>query len=380
MRRQSCIADHEVAVRRHRCFRHHPAGCGALCCALSLPQTPLAGAVYRCTGANGQLAFTNKPGTYAATARRCRTTPIRRAPKSRQPAHGKACANTVPKRPRRQAACRTSPPRPRPGITRLTRRSAGEASVDKPVEVRRGAVYKIVARERRHRIHQHPAQSRWRISCCSPTSAPASPAMCIRPSTGAPRALNLTRLSRGSCRGGDRIRRRSGAAARRDPCRVGVQSECDLRQGRRGPDAADAGHGVGSGREQSVRRQPEHSRRRAIPGRAAQAVQRRRAPGDGGLQRRCRKMCRSTMACRRSTKPASTSIASPPCASAITPPSSARAVSAAPSGALMLLAAVCSCEVTSSVERRLPSRNPDSCTLLPGARLRLAIVQFELVR
>ncbi len=36
----------------------------ALSCALFLPQTAKAGAVYRCSGSNGQIAFTNNPGTY----------------------------------------------------------------------------------------------------------------------------------------------------------------------------------------------------------------------------------------------------------------------------------------------------------------------------
>src|SRR6185369_5521063 len=38
--------------------------CGACICALVAPQRALAGAVYRCVGANGQMAFTNKPRSY----------------------------------------------------------------------------------------------------------------------------------------------------------------------------------------------------------------------------------------------------------------------------------------------------------------------------
>src|SRR5678815_5891729 len=38
--------------------------CGACICAPVVPRHALAGAVYRCTGANGQTAFTNKPGSY----------------------------------------------------------------------------------------------------------------------------------------------------------------------------------------------------------------------------------------------------------------------------------------------------------------------------
>src|SRR4249920_1658542 len=39
--------------------------CGALACAFIVPTSAAAGTVYRCTGANGQLAFTNKPGGYS---------------------------------------------------------------------------------------------------------------------------------------------------------------------------------------------------------------------------------------------------------------------------------------------------------------------------
>ena len=45
-------------------FFGNAALCGALVFASIAPTSAAAGTVYRCTGANGQLAFTNKPGGY----------------------------------------------------------------------------------------------------------------------------------------------------------------------------------------------------------------------------------------------------------------------------------------------------------------------------
>ncbi|HEX3122913.1 MAG TPA: lytic transglycosylase domain-containing protein, partial [Rhodanobacteraceae bacterium] len=110
--------------------------CGAIVCALAVPQRALAGAVYRCSGANGQLTFTNKPGSYnnckkmtdyvdppAPKAAKAAKAPVTHSEYVAQPAGEESAAEVLP------ATGAVSP-------------SGDVAKV--PAEVRRGAVYKIV--------------------------------------------------------------------------------------------------------------------------------------------------------------------------------------------------------------------------------------------
>jgi hypothetical protein len=114
--------------------------CGACICALVVPTRALAGAVYRCTGANGQLAFTNKPGSYnnckkmtdyadppAPKAAKAANTSVKHSEYVSQPAGQEAVAETVPAVATAATGATTS----------------GEAA-KVPTEVRRGAVYKLV--------------------------------------------------------------------------------------------------------------------------------------------------------------------------------------------------------------------------------------------
>ena len=111
--------------------------CGACICALAVPQRAIAGAVYRCTGANGQLAFTNKPGSYNnckkmtdyadAPAPKAAKASTKHSEYVSTPAGQEAAAETMPAVATASTGATTS----------------GEAA-KVPAEVRRGAVYKIV--------------------------------------------------------------------------------------------------------------------------------------------------------------------------------------------------------------------------------------------
>ena len=109
--------------------------CGALLCALLAPLHAFAGAVYKCDGANGQIAFTNKPNTFS----HCKKVADYVDP----PAAAKAVAIKGPHSDYRSepavanATAETADPAPAP--------TADTAAVpaDKKVEVRRGAVYKV---------------------------------------------------------------------------------------------------------------------------------------------------------------------------------------------------------------------------------------------
>jgi soluble lytic murein transglycosylase-like protein len=109
--------------------------CGACICELAVPQRALAGAVYRCTGANGQLAFTNKPGSYNnckkmtdyadPPAPKAAKASVKHSEYVSQPAGEEPAAETMP------------------AVATGAMTTSGEAA-KVPAEVRRGAVYKIV--------------------------------------------------------------------------------------------------------------------------------------------------------------------------------------------------------------------------------------------
>src|SRR5262249_44366565 len=107
--------------------------CGLLACALLAPRLAAAGAVYRCSGANGQLAFTNKPSGYSgcskvsdyADAPAPKTAPSKAAPAGKhvdyvpEPAGASSSAGMIAATP-----------------------AAAEGD-DKSIEIHRGAVYKL---------------------------------------------------------------------------------------------------------------------------------------------------------------------------------------------------------------------------------------------
>jgi soluble lytic murein transglycosylase-like protein len=109
--------------------------CGACICALVVPQRALAGAVYRCMGANGQVAFTNKPGSYNGCkkmtdyadppASKAAKASVKHSEYVSQPAGEEPAAETMP------------------AVATGAMTTSGEAA-KVPAEVRRGAVYKIV--------------------------------------------------------------------------------------------------------------------------------------------------------------------------------------------------------------------------------------------
>jgi hypothetical protein len=75
------------------------------------------------------------------------------------------------------------------------------------------------------------------------------------------------------------------AGPRSDTCQIGVSPLRHFRSRRPGTDAVDARHRRALRRGRSVRRTTEHSWRRALPGLAAQALQRQPGAGVGRLQR-----------------------------------------------------------------------------------------------
>jgi soluble lytic murein transglycosylase-like protein len=107
--------------------------CGALVCAFLVPSSAAAGVVYRCTGANGQLAFTNKPGGYS----NCKKV----ADYADAPAKAAAAAATTKHAEyRSQPASETAAAQNAPAETAD---AVVPAAPGKDVEVRRGSVYKV---------------------------------------------------------------------------------------------------------------------------------------------------------------------------------------------------------------------------------------------
>ncbi|HSE13773.1 MAG TPA: lytic transglycosylase domain-containing protein [Rudaea sp.] len=116
--------------------------CGACICALGAAQRAVAGAVYRCTGANGQLAFTNKPGSFNGCRKMAdyADTPV---PKKASSSTRQATYRSEPASDATGAAQAPSAPAAAIG-TAATEAGAAGSEGDKGAEVRRGAVYKIV--------------------------------------------------------------------------------------------------------------------------------------------------------------------------------------------------------------------------------------------
>jgi soluble lytic murein transglycosylase-like protein len=109
--------------------------CGALACAFVVPTSATAGTVYRCTGTNGQLAFTNKPGGYTG----CKKV----ADYSDAPAKtAAATATTKHAEYRSEPASETATVQGAPAEAGDAVAPAPAAS-GKDVEVHRGAVYKV---------------------------------------------------------------------------------------------------------------------------------------------------------------------------------------------------------------------------------------------
>jgi soluble lytic murein transglycosylase-like protein len=104
--------------------------CGALACAFVVPTSAAAGTVYRCTGANGQLAFTNKPGGYSG----CKKV----ADYSDAPAKTSAATAAT-----KHAEYHSEPAAESAPTQSASAETADAAAPGKDVEVRRGAVYKI---------------------------------------------------------------------------------------------------------------------------------------------------------------------------------------------------------------------------------------------
>lgn len=110
--------------------------CGVLLCALGAPLRASAGAVFKCDGPNGQIAFTNRPNTFS----HCKKVADYVDPPA---APAKAAAAQAP-----HADYRSEPGAAKAGADGADRASApaaGDAAApaDKNVEVRRGAVYKV---------------------------------------------------------------------------------------------------------------------------------------------------------------------------------------------------------------------------------------------
>lgn len=110
--------------------------CGACICALVIPQRAVAGAVYRCTGANGQLAFTNKPGSYNGCKKMAdyADPPAPKAAKS-SVKHSEYVSQPAGAEPAAEM---------QPAVSTTTAATDGEAGKSATAEVRRGAVYKVV--------------------------------------------------------------------------------------------------------------------------------------------------------------------------------------------------------------------------------------------
>jgi len=111
--------------------------CGAIVCALAVPQGALAGAVYRCSGANGQLAFTNKPGSYN-NCKKMTDYVDPPAPKATKAAKAPVTHSEYVSQPAGEEPAEGLPAT----ATGALSTSGDVAKV--PAEVRRGAVYKIV--------------------------------------------------------------------------------------------------------------------------------------------------------------------------------------------------------------------------------------------
>ena len=100
--------------------------CGVLGCVLVLPLSAAAGAVYKCDGPNGQIAFTNKPGTFSHCTK---VSDYVEAPPA------KAAEAKIPHSDYRSAAPASSAP--------AASATTAPATASPAVEIRKGAVYKV---------------------------------------------------------------------------------------------------------------------------------------------------------------------------------------------------------------------------------------------
>jgi len=108
---------------------------GVWLCLSSVPLSSFAGAVFRCDGPNGQIAFTNKIGTF----KNCKKVSDYADPPPAKIEPAKASAQaTTPHSEYRSAAADAPAPEAPAGAT-----PAPAASSEKPFEVRKGAVYKV---------------------------------------------------------------------------------------------------------------------------------------------------------------------------------------------------------------------------------------------
>ena len=107
------------------------AGCGLLLCALT-PLRGWAGAVYKCAGPNGQIAFTNKPSTFSNCKAVATYADAPRAPASMAP----------------HSEYRSEPGASTPAATSANPVASASASAtpsaDTQAQVHSGAVYKVV--------------------------------------------------------------------------------------------------------------------------------------------------------------------------------------------------------------------------------------------
>src|ERR1700741_5251630 len=102
--------------------------CGLLACVLLLPGEATAGAVYRCNGANGQIAFTNKPTGYSGCTK---VSNYADAPPA------KAATST------RHTEYVTEPGEAAEKADAVAAVPAVEKDNEKNIEIHRGAVYKV---------------------------------------------------------------------------------------------------------------------------------------------------------------------------------------------------------------------------------------------
>ena len=112
--------------------------CGVAVCALGVPQRAFAGAVYRCTGANGQLAFTNKPGSFSG-CKKVSDYADKPAPKAAAISTKHATYHSEP-----ASDATGAQTLPTPTAEPVSETAATGAEAGNTTEVHRGAVYKIV--------------------------------------------------------------------------------------------------------------------------------------------------------------------------------------------------------------------------------------------
>ena len=199
--------------------------CGALACAFVVPTTAAAGTVYRCTGANGQLAFTNKPGGLQRAAPRSPAMPMRPRPNPRPRQATTKHAEYRSEPVLRDQLLRRTPPLRRGMPPRRHRRPEARTSKSVVAPSTRLPRANGVVEYTNMRPNRGGYQLLFTyIGTCFACNVHST-------INWMSTALNLNAYRAEVRCGGDRIRGRSFAASRRDPCRIGVQPECDFGQG-----------------------------------------------------------------------------------------------------------------------------------------------------